>query len=558
MPNRGLVLAYDASGALELVLLADDVESDAARVGGARVDVVGDVPEDVLLERFVALLAEHRPRRNTIVVDEPDHPHVRLTSDRFPRLLATRRPRHGDPLVFGPFLPRTAARRLLGLAGHLCRLRTCTIDVDGTFEEPCGEHAAGRCLGPCVEAVEDAALLAGGDWEQLAERYAARMADASDALDFEAAARWRDAGETLAVLGPDLRLRAGLAGATDVVAIRREAGIVACVIATAFRGKVVGRRTFVAPTPEDADDAWVLAQILAQAYRSDAPSQIVTPVDGAQIRLVARALGRREGRRVAVTLAEREALAPTLRLAVVDAEGRLAERFAALRAGRPFAALEELADTLGLPSPPRRIEAFDVAHIGGEAMTAAAAVCRDGEQRPEESAVWYLGAPSELAAMEAAVGVRVTTTVPDLVLVDGGRPQLSAAARGLTQSGREAVPLVAVVKRPGRPREVAYLLARGSGDEGRRFELPERSEALRLVVRLRDAAHAAANAAHRAFRERAQLAREPRREPVVVPTRTDDPDGAASDLIPIPPRMDGGGRPFVRAIRRKTRFRVEP
>ncbi len=478
------------------------------------------------------------------MVDEPDHPHLMLTSERFPRLLATRRP-HRGMRAFGPLLPRTAARRLFGLALDIFKLRTCTIDLDGTFAEPCGEHAAGRCLAPCVaalcppdvylEAVEDAALLADGRAEEVAARLQTRMTGAVERLDFETAARLRDAGLTLGETVDDLRLRDGLGSATDVVAMRREGDAFGVQIVSLERGRVLARRDVVR-RDADGDDAWLLAQVLAQAYRSGAPRRIFTPIDAPELRLVARGLG-------ATLDVTRRAARPTkVRLAETEAEGQLSERFAALRAARPVAALDELAAALGLAAPLRRVEAFDVAHLAGEATTAAGVVFRDGELRPEEYSVWHLGEVAELEAMSHAVAARAAATDgdrPDLMLVDGGRPQLGAAIRAIEAAGRPDLPVLAVAKPPGKPREVAYLLTRGGGEE-RRVPIPDGSDAMRLVRLLRDESHRLANSSHQQFRAALQFARGtdggPRRSHVAVPTRFDDPDGAASDLRPIPPR----------------------
>lgn len=542
----GLVLVWDEDGRLDLVwIAADEVEADARRFerDGARVEIVAKLSPREIVARFAALVAEHRPPRN-LVVDEPDHPHLLLTSERFPRLLATRRP-HRGARTFGPFLPRTAARRLFGLSLDLFKLRTCTIEVDGTFGEPCGEHAAGRCLAPCVaalcppevymEAVEDAALLAAGRAEEVAARLQTRMASAVETLDFESAARWRDAGLALGETVDDLRLRDGLASASDVVAIGRDGDAFGVELVSLERGRVLARREVVR-RETDGDDAWLLAQVLAQAYRSGAPRRIFTPFDAPELRLVARGLG--------VTLdVTRPAARPTkVRLAEIEAEGRLSERFAAIRAGRPVAALDELATALDLAAPLRRVEAFDVAHLAGEATTAASVVFRDGELRPEEFSVWHLGDVAELEAMRHAVAARAAAPDgdrPDLMIVDGGRPQLGAAIRATEAAGRPDLPLLAVAKPPGKPREVAYMLTR-VGDEDRRVPIPDGSEAMRLVRLLRDEAHRLANSSHQQFRGALQFARgtdgDARRSHVAVPTRFDDPDGAASDLRPIAPR----------------------
>ncbi len=566
MPTRGLIIVGDETGNVDLVWLAVDVDADLAKFSGeGSVEVVADLPQVALLERFLEVLRVHQPARNVLVENEPDHPHLELTDEPFPRLLATRRPRRVGR-TFGPFLPRTAARRLIGLAGRVCKLRTCTVAVDGSFETPCGEHAAGRCLAPCVgalcsaeryaEAVVDAALLVGNRADDLLGRIDERVAAAAETLDFETAARLREDRTLLAELYPNLRLRIGLEGATDVIAVLREGAWFGVLIDTSFRGRVLGRRLLVAACQRDDSDEWLLTQVLAQAYRGDAPSHIFSPVGGPRLTFLVRAMARREGRRVSLISANRDEWPKTIRLAQMDAEGRLAERFVALRTGRPLAGLDDLTRLLALPSRPRKVVAIDVAHLRGEAVTAAAVVARDGVLRPEESSVWFLDESSELGAIERAVACVTTDSSgepPDAIVVDGGKAQLAAAVRGLGDVG---IPVLAVAKGPNNSREINYGLARVSGVDTK-VVLDKRSEAHHFVTRLRDEAHDAANAGHRTLREHLQIALGRRAGatesvPLVVPTRFDVPDGAASDLLPILPE-GRSARPHTRGHTRSRR-----
>ena len=167
-PVPGLAIFRSDAGRVTFVWLSASLASDADRFGNAAaglerrlVETTGSVEIEsqfesatALVDRFLELLTEHRPSGNVCIGDEPIYPHIKITAgEQFPRALVTRRVRDDGARYFGPFLPETALRRLIDMTRSLFRLRSCTVDVDGSESSPCSEHGLNRCLAPCVVAI---------------------------------------------------------------------------------------------------------------------------------------------------------------------------------------------------------------------------------------------------------------------------------------------------------------------------------------------------------------------------------------------------------------------
>jgi excinuclease ABC subunit C len=575
-PVPGLAVSRDRDGTVIFVWLSASLEADASRFGdsssgvdrrladgAASVEIEADFASAAaLVARFVSLLGEHRPPGNIFIGDEPSYPHVKITaSERFPRALVTRRVRGDGARYFGPFLPETAVRHLIDLTRGLFRLRTCTVDVDGSESTPCSEHGLNRCLAPCVSAlcddatyaraVEDVQMLLSGQAFELAGILDTRMEEAAAAFEFEAAARWRDLRAALSDLAGDLRVRPDLSSVTDLLVVKQtDDGHLAAQLMTTEGGHVIGRRTFVYSLSDAMfaqSEEWMTTQLLAQLHGLYVPGRIALPIVTGRIELVVRALSERVGRDVELIRETGEARPTRLRLAEREAAKLLVERIAADRADVAGAALTELAEALGLPANPRRIEALDVAHLSGRTMTAALVIGVDGRRLDSEDAAWIVDAGVEVDALSQAVIDRLSVSewpMPELVLVVGGKAQLDAVAGTLASHGHDEIPVVAMTKPRGRSREVNHVLRFVAREgEPQRVELPARSAALRLAIRLRDDAHHAANGAHRYHREFVTLARRAGSQQV-VPVRLDDPDGDAADLRPIL-KLDRAGRDLL-------------
>jgi len=479
------------------------------------------VSADKLLRLYVDFLQTRTPRYNLSLKEESLYPHFKLTlNEEFPRLLVTRRVRDDGAKYYGPFLPESGVRRLLDLANRLFKLRSCEIAVDGSWAQPCAEYYAQRCLAPCVAelcgraeyqaAVRAVDRLLAGQLPALLLSLDQDIAAAASALDFERAARVRDLRETLAGLLTDPRWDLSIKKVNDVW-IQAEAAPVPALLQleTVRAGKIIGEKTLAlqssftfSATPELA-----LPQVLAQWYSAYVPERIFVPLDFAERELLAEALGQRAGRTVEFTVVSDPALHPKVKLPVQQAVLNL--QAYALSQQTAATALPVLQAALGLAEPPLRIEAYDVAHLAGTAQVSGQAVAINGAIERAEGHVAVADAPSEIAALAETLRERlrvgqIENSLPNLVLLDGGRAHLKAVSQVFSELGVTEVQLVAVVKPPRQRKQIAYLLTAAKPDEP--LNLPPNSAGWRLIQQVRDEAHRLANEAHRHLREAQQLA----------------------------------------------------
>lgn len=488
------------------------------------------VSEDKLLRLYVECLQARTPRYNLSLKEEALYPHFKLTlNEAFPRLLVTRRVRADGAKYYGPFLPESGVRRLLDLANRLFKLRSCEVAVDGSWTQPCAEYYAQRCLAPCVAelceraeyqvAVRAVDRLLAGQLPALLLSLDQDIAAAAGALDFEQAAKVRDLHETLAGLLTDPRWDLSLKKVSDVwlhaeAALAKDTDSATAIptllqLETVRAGKIIGEKTLaLKPSfPFAAAPDLALPQVLAQWYSAYLPDRIFVPLDFAERELLAEALGQRAGRNVEISVVSEPALHPKVKLPAQQAVLNL--QAYALSQQTAATALPELQAALGLAEPPLRIEAYDVAHLAGTAQVSGQAVAINGAVARAEGHVAVANAASEITALAETLRARlragqIENSLPNLVLLDGGRAHLKAVSQVFSDLGIAEVQLVAVVKPPRQRKQIAYLLTATNPDEP--LNLPPNSAGWRLIQQVRDEAHRLANEAHRQLREAQQLA----------------------------------------------------
>jgi excinuclease ABC subunit C len=485
--------------------------------------------EALLLEN--ALIKKHRPRYNVCLRDDKTYPYVKITTgEPWPRALITRRVEEDGHSYFGPYWGGLARRIMRMITRHFL-IRTCTIEIDGRLPRPCLYFDLHACLGPCVaglttkeaydEAVEDVLLFLQGRNRELTARLDEKMRRASEAESFEMAAAYRDALRTVADVS-EHQLVQSLQGENVDVFGFFEAGRDVSVCVLVVRGGVVqDRREFFFEQSEEVDPAAFLEQFLPQFYDANPflPEQIHLPVPIAGPKLLEEFLSARRNARVRVLVPRRGKAAERVALANTNAQERHRIRFRRA-AGPQMLGVERLARVLDLPTPPRRIEAFDISHLQGTDSVASLVVFEDGKPKKSDYRLFGIAAQSLLApddfrSMEEAVERRYRrlrdegSALPDLILVDGGRGQLQAALTALDRVG-VALPAAGLAKRdeeiwvPGHPEPV---------------RLSRKDPALQLLQRLRDEAHRFAITRHRGRRAKRMRETSLTDIPGVGPTR---------------------------------------
>ncbi len=489
------------------------------RIADVEFIVTDSEVEALILES--TLVRQHQPRYNYKLKDDKSYPHLKLTvNEPFPKVVITRRIQRDGALYFGPFLPASLARKTIDLINRTFQLRTCDIEIDGKAPRPCLEYHIKRCLGPCVkglctpaqyqEAVRDVRLLLEGRNNELAGTLEERMTEASEEMRYEMAAKYRDLRKTVIKLSEQQKMATSPERDVDIFGYYREGARLALQLFTLREGQVVGRREFFwEDLPEDDfDPASFLSEVLGQYYSSDyVPKEIYVPVDFEDRTLLEKALTERKGRRVRVQAPQRGEKRDLIDLVEKNAKLAFEQRFRVLQPDMKRV-LEELQETLELPRFPARVESFDISNIQGAENVAGMVVCENGKMNRSQYRKFKIRSvegSNDVASMREAVFRRYRRLLdegkplPDLVMIDGGKSQLAAAADAMRELDLEAVSMIGVVKPPLRHNEVSYLLVKGREDEA--IYLDPHSQILRLLQMIRDETHRYAVTYHRKRRE---------------------------------------------------------
>lgn len=530
LPDRpGVYLYRDAGGKLLYVGKAKSLRSRVrsyfhagAAHGPRTAQLVAEVADletilvDTEMEALILeanLIKAERPPFNVVLRDDKNFPYLKLSLvDEFPRVSLVRRARLDKNAYYGPFIPASVARRSLKLIPRFFQVATCGEVFDGK-RRPCLYYHLEQCLAPCAakvtredyaRAVQDAKLFLEGRDRDLATSLTGKMKAASDAKEYEKAARYRDTLRTIERLAVRQHiLSAGLED-QDYLAHHAEGRDAALQVFEMRGGKIQARREFTFENI-DFEPAAFYAQVLVQLYgEAPPPPEIFLPSLPADAELVARWLSERRGGRVALRVPERGAKRRLLAMVAKNAGLSFDARFRA-RHSHGVAAAEALAEALGLPEAPARIECFDISNVQGADAVASMVVWEAGAAKRSEYRIFNIrsvSGPDDFASMAEVVTRRYRRLIaegrrlPDLVLIDGGPGQLGAAVRALAAEGLPTLPVVSLAKRD----EEIYL--QGQGDP---LRLDRASPALHLLQRIRDEAHRFAVTRHRARRSRRTL-----------------------------------------------------
>src|SRR5712692_6209917 len=438
------------------------------QIADVEIIVTDNEVEAFILE--ATLVKQHQPYFNYKLKDDKSYPHLKLTiNEPFPKCVITRRIQNDGALYFGPFLPASMARKTIDLINRTFQLRTCDIEIDGRAPRPCLEYHIKRCLGPCVkglctaeqyqEAVRDVRLLLEGKNKELADTLEGRMAQASEEMRYEIAAKYRDLRKTVIKLSEQQKMATTSESDVDIFGYYREGQQLALQLFTMREGHIVGRREFFwEDLPHDGfEPAVFLSEVLAQYYAADyVPREIYVPVDFEDRELLEKALSLRKGRRVRIFDPQRGEKRDMIDLVDKNAKLAFEQRFRVLKPDMKLV-LEELQETLELPRFPARIESFDISHIQGAENVAGMVVCDNGKMNRSEYRKFRIkgveGA-NDFASMHEAVLRRYRRVLaegkplPDLIMIDGGKGQLAAAAEAMRELDLEAIAMVGVVKPP--------------------------------------------------------------------------------------------------------------
>ena len=508
-----------AAGELHLIRSVID------RVADVEVTEVDSVSEALLLE--ANLVKRFKPRFNVRLKDDKSYPYIKVTlGDDFPRVERTRKLPNDGSRYFGPYASASSVDESMNLVRRLFPFRTCTIDIhDGerALQRPCLLFHIKRCQGPCIQAIskedyradiEQVELFLEGRQETLVKALQREMAAAAERQDYERAAQHRDKIRAIERTMESQKMAAFARTELDMVGLARQDNQAAVMLFMLRDGKMIGRDVYLLDAAREATDEEVLRSFLEQYYAqaTSIPREVYIPAPMTETDDLETFLSERRGRPVHVRVAQRGEKRSLSQLAERNAGDFLAREHARWLAdqGKTLAALEQLADALGLVGPPLRIECYDISNFQGAESVGSMVVFEDGKPRTGEYRrfrIRTVEGPNDFASHQEVLRRRFRTVkageegneeerrwaMPDLVIVDGGRGQVSAAKEVLDELGLHDLPLAGLAKEreelflPGRPEPVI---------------LPSTSSALYLVQRLRDEAHRFAITYHRTLRDR--------------------------------------------------------
>ncbi len=530
-----------------------DPKTNALLDEAARLEVIvtDSVVEALALENN--LIKQRTPKYNILLRDDKTYPYLQLTTNEaFPRVLVARRVARDGSFYAGPFMPAQFARKTMSLTHRLFGMRSCNEVITGKRDRPCLEYDIKRCIAPCVETVCSAEeygravklthLFLEGRNDELIKTLETRMADAASAERFEEAAHHRDAMRTVQTLRDRQQKMATVEfGHRDVFGLKLGEKGVAIQVFQVRSGRVVERIELGTDGAiMGTSDGEVLEAAIQQFYElRPAPADIHVPSEPDEREALETWLSERAGRRVRIVVPQRGEKRGLVELATRNAALAYTTRFNQATAAQ-YDALETLQAVLGLPSLPRRIECFDISTIQGSETVASMVVCEDGRMRRGEYRKFRirglgLGAegwgipdpptsnlqspdpvPNDFAAMHEVVQRRYRALLeqggpfPDLIVIDGGKGQLSAAYDALGELGLANLVAVGIAKKE------ELLYTREHADP---IALARDAPALLLVQRMRDEAHRFAVTFHRQARTMRDLRSELDEVPGVGPRR---------------------------------------
>lgn len=498
------------------------------------------------------LIKKYKPHFNVRLKDDKRYPYIKVTwQEPFPKVYVTRRMDNDGARYFGPFTAVWAVHETLDTLRKIFPYLTCDREITGRDTRACLYYDIGLCLAPCIGAVsrdEYRAMIdrlckfLQGKTDEVSAALRAKLDEAVEKLEFERAARYRDQLQALARVTEHQKIVSPRLVDQDVIAFARDDGA-ACVQVFFVRGgKLLGREYFVLEGTEDEDNEQVLSSFVKQFYDQAAyvPPEILLPADIDEANIIEQWLNKQRGQKVILRVPRSGQGHELLALAEENARTTLAMLKAQWLADetKQMNAVAELQQVLGLPNPPLRIECYDISNLQGTNAVGALVVFERGAAKKSDYRKFRIqtvqgaddyaslrevlrrrfrrwanaktDAPTQPLPGGAPSKDESWKRLPDLLIVDGGKGQVSAASDVLREFSIEGVPLIGLAK----AEEEIFIAGRAEP-----LRLPPSSEALKLLQRIRDEAHRFGVTYHRQRRGKVGLASQLDAIPGIGPRR---------------------------------------
>lgn len=490
-----------------------------ARIRDIEITLTASETEALLLEQ--TLIKELKPPYNILLRDDKSYPFLFVSEgEEYPRIGFHRGPKQQKGRYFGPYPGAQAVRESLQLLQKLFQVRQCEDTFFRNRERPCLQYQIKRCRAPCVklvspeeyaEDVRHTVLFLDGRNEEVMQDLVARMNEAAEKLDFEAAVVYRDQLTALRRV-QEQQFVTRDAGNADVIAVAAQPGGVCVQVLFVRDGRVLGSKEFHPDMFGETGAAEILSEFLPSFYLQseqgrDIPDEIITSNELPDAEVFREAIRALHGRDVRVRHRVRETRQAWVQLARMNAEQGLSARLASrTHMNARFAALQQ---AVGRADPITRMECFDISHSMGEATVASCVVFDETGPRKSDYRIFNIEGITggdDYAAMHQALTRRYQRLrsgegrLPDILFIDGGKGQLAQAITVLEELGVQGVTLIGIAKGEGRKPGLETLHFADGAD----LQLPADSPALHLIQYIRDEAHRFAITGHRARRGKAR------------------------------------------------------
>ena len=487
------------------------VRAMVARIEDFETILTGTEVEALILE--CNLIKKHRPKYNISLKDDKTYPYLKVTlQDTYPRVYITRRVQRDGGKYFGPYTNATALHETLKLLKRLFPIRSCKTMES---KRPCLDYHIKRCLAPCADKIsreeymvmiDDIVMFLEGRTEHVEKSLEQRMLQAADKLEFEQAGRLRDQLLAVQKISEKQRIVTGV-GDQDAIGMARS-GIGVCVQIFYVRsGKMVGRDHFLLDGSDDETDEALLRAFLKQYYNQATfiPREILLPMEILEQELLEEWLEKQKNAKVILAVPKRGTKRDIVEMAIGNAKKALEDESARIKQteAQTIGAVLDLGKYLGLSRPPYRMECFDISHIQGSETVASMVVFEGGVPKKSDYRRFKIrsaeGKPDDFKSMREVTERRygkADAEMPDLIIIDGGKGQLSSACEIIRGAGHITVPVVGLAKR------FEEVYREGESDP---VILPRSSQALYLIQRIRDEAHRFAITYHRKLRNKRNL-----------------------------------------------------
>lgn len=498
----------------------DSIKTQAlvSKIHHMEVTVTASETEALLLEN--TLIKEYKPPYNIVLRDDKSYPYIFLSDQEYPRLAYHRGAKKKKGKYFGPYPSAGAVRETLNILEKIFKVRQCEDSFFKNRSRPCLQYQIERCTAPCVgyispeeyaQDVRHTVLFLKGKTHAISEELATKMEAASANLEFELAAQYRDQITAIRRVQEQQHMEAD-GGDVDVFGIAIQAGT-ACIQMLFVRGgRVIGFQRYFQRCKLEDDPAEILDAFLPQYYlgnRSrDLPKEAIIPFAIDSQKALENAVSESLGRKIIFTSNVRGYRAEWLKMAKTNAQQNLAGHLAAKE--NVYQRFESLQTLLGLDDMPQRLECFDISHTQGEGTVASCVVFdQNGPLKSDYRRFNIEGITpgDDYAAMKQALHRRYTRLkkgegkIPDVLLIDGGKGQLTQAAEVFEDLQIKGVTLVGVAKGVTRKPGLETLIL---ADSGREIYPKSDSPGLHLIQHIRDEAHRFAITAHRQRREKSR------------------------------------------------------